>query len=185
MTVDQKRMTYSEFEAFTDAPDKRGRAFELINGEIVEVSPTEFHASIVARITLRIGNFVEQYRLGRIGVEPRHKMPDDDHNAYLPDFAFTSRETALPIVKRGAVPRMPDLAVEVKSPDDSNVALREKAAYYLANGSRMVWVVYPEQQLVEIYQPNADIQMLTANDMIDGGEVLPGFTLPVRDVFDV
>jgi Uma2 family endonuclease len=185
MAIQQKRMTYSEFEQFIAAPENRDRKFELINGEIVEVSPTEFHASIVARITLRIGLFVEQHQSGRIGVEPRHKMPGDDHNAYIPDFAFTSSESALPIVKRGAVPQMPDLAVEVKSPDDNNLALREKAAYYIANGSRMVWLVYPDYELVEIYQPDADVQVLNAKDTIDGGAVLPGFTLAVRDIFDV
>ena len=185
MDVEQRHMTYSEFEAFADAPENRDRRFELIHGEIIEVSPSELHGTIAARITIRIGIFVEEHDLGRLTVEPRHKMPDDDHNAVLPDVAFTSRERALPVVQQGAVPQMPDLAVEIKSPNDSNIALRDKAAYYLANGTRMVWLVYPDKQIVEIYQPDADIQMLTPNDTIDGGSVLPGFTLPVRDVFDI
>ena len=185
MAVGQKRMTYSEFEQFIAAPENRDRRFELINGEVVEVSPTEEHGAIAARITIRIGVFVEQHNLGRVTIEPRHKMPEDDQNAYLPDVAFTNRETALPTVKRGAVPRMPDLAVEVKSPDDSYRGMRDKAAYYIANGARMVWLVYPDKQIVEIYQPGVDLEILTENDSIDGGDVLPGFTLPVREVFDV
>jgi hypothetical protein len=61
--------------------------------------------------------------------------------------------------------------------------MRETAAYYLANGARMVWLVYPEQRLVEVYHADADIQILTENDAIEGGALLPGFILPVVEVF--
>ncbi len=63
--------------------------------------------------------------------------------------------------------------------------MREKAAYYIANGSRMVWLLYPEKRLIEIFQPAADIQILTEADTLNGGDVLPGFMLPVRDAFAV
>lgn len=76
---------------------------------------------------------------------------------------------------------MPDLAVEVKSPDDSLRALRDKARYYLANGCRLVWLVLPDKQIIEVY--TADKQPLTEADTLTGGEVLPGFALPVRQVF--
>lgn len=185
MAVEQKRMTYSEFETFTEAPENRDRNFELINGEIVEVSPSEQHATIAAIIAGEIYAFLKLHPGGRVAVEPRHKMPDDNHYALLPDVAFTSSERILPLVKRGAVPQLPDLAVEIKSPNDRNIALRDKAAYYLANGSRLVWLVYPDYELVEIYQPDADVQILQRKDTIDGGDVLPGFSLPVKDVFDV
>ncbi len=185
MAIQQKRMTYSEFEQFIAAPENRDREFELINGEIVEVSPNKTHGRIALNIGGEIYIYLKAHPIGGADVEVRHKMPEDDHNAYLPDFAFTSRETALPMVKRGAVPRMPDLAVEIKGWETSIRGLRDKAAYYLANGSRMVWLVFPEKQLVEIYQPNLDLQILQLDDTIDGGDVLPGFTLAVRDVFNV
>ena len=182
MAVEQKRMTYSEFEQFIAAPENRDRRFELIHGEIVEVSPNKRHGRIALRIGHYILDYLEEHPIGDADVEVRHKMPDDEHNAVMPDVAFTTHE------RDGAededlVPRMPDLAVEVKSPNDRNVSLRDKAAYYLANGARMVWVVYPDKKHVEVYQPDADIQMLTLDDVIDGGDVLPGFTLPVRKVF--
>jgi Uma2 family endonuclease len=85
-------------------------------------------------------------------------------------------------VKKGSVPEMPDLAVEVKSPDDSLKLLRDKAHYYLANGTRLVWLVIPEKRLVEVYTPD-DEQILTEEDTLSGEDVLPGFTLPVRDIF--
>jgi Uma2 family endonuclease len=60
--------------------------------------------------------------------------------------------------------------------------MREKARYYLAHGTRLVWLVIPEKWLIEVYAPD-DEQVLDGNDTLTGREVLPDFTLPVRDVF--
>lgn len=81
--------------------------------------------------------------------------------------------------------RMPDIAVEVKSPSKTNIGLRNKAAYYIEQGSRMVWLIYPAKQLVEVYRPDRDLEILTMNDVLDGADVLPGFSLPVKDIFQV
>ena len=78
---------------------------------------------------------------------------------------------------------MPDLAIEIKSPDDTIQEMRDTAAYYLANGSRLVWLVYPNYRLIEVYRLGADIQILGEEDTLTGGDVLPGFELPVREVF--
>ncbi|MGB7337416.1 MAG: Uma2 family endonuclease, partial [Phototrophicaceae bacterium] len=69
-----------------------------------------------------------------------------------------------------------------KSPTDSYKLMREKATYYLANGCQMVWLVYPEKAMVEIYHPEADIEILFADDVIRGGSVLPDFELSVRTI---
>lgn len=184
MVVERKLYTVGEFEAFTALPENRDRLFELINGEIVEKVPTELHAALAARLTIRMGVFVEQNDLGRVTVEPRHQMPDDPHNTLLPDVAFTSKERAQVIVTRGAIPYMPDLVVEIKSPDDTYKAMHDKADYYLAHGVRMVVLLYPEKRLVEVRTPD-DRQLLTDGDTLDGGDVLPGFSLAVSDIFNV
>lgn len=181
-------ITIEEFEQFIALPENDERRFELIDGEIVEKVPTEEHGIIVARIVARIVFYLQQHGLEeRVAVEPRHKMPNDKRNARIPDIAYTSPERALPVVTKGAVPQMPDLAIEIKSPDDKVAQLRKKAAYYLANGSHMVWLIFPEQRLVEIYRPDADVLLLVDNenrhDVIDGGDLLPGFTLPLREIF--
>ena len=93
------------------------------------------------------------------------------------------RVTVQPIVGKGAVTHIADLAVEIKSPDDTYTELRSKAAYYLANGSEMVWLVYPEKLMVEVYRKGSDVDILLESDTIDGGNLLPGFALPVRDIF--
>ncbi len=77
---------------------------------------------------------------------------------------------------------MPDLAIEVKSPDDSYKGMREKADYYLANGSQMVWLVMTEKQQVEVHRPGG-FEVVAIDGALDGGDVLPGLMIPLREVF--
>lgn len=185
MTIEKQRMTVEAFERFADAPENADRRFELIDGEIIEMSPSELHGQIASILSGELYIYLKAHPSGRLTIEPRHRIPHDHHNARIPDVAYTSAERSLPIVKRDSVPQMPDLAVEIQSPDDSLKGLRAKAAYYLANGSRMVWLVYPDKRVIERYTADGEIQMLVEGDSLDGGDVLPGFTLPVRDVFAV
>jgi Uma2 family endonuclease len=77
---------------------------------------------------------------------------------------------------------MPDLAVEVKSPSDSVRQLREKAEYYLQHGTRLVWLIFPAQRIIEVYTLD-EVEILIEGDSLTGGDVLPGFSMPVADVF--
>jgi Uma2 family endonuclease len=183
-------LTVADFERFADAPENTDRRFELIHGEIIEKVPTEEHAVIAGNIHAYLWNFNKQHQLGgRVGVEPRHKIPGDDHNARLPDVAYTSAARALPVTRSGSVPQMPDLCVEVASPDDTPRLLREKAFYYLSNGAVLVWLAYPGVRRVEVCTRNADgamaILTVGADGTLDGGALLPGFTLPVADIFEL
>lgn len=182
MAIDAKLITIAEFEAFIAKPENSERRFELINGEVIEKMPTEEHGVIASNLHGQLFIYLQQNKIGRLIIEGRFKIPDDEHNARLPDIAFTRAERALPVTKHGAVPQMPDLAVEIKSPTDSVIAMREKALYYLKNGASMVWLVYPEKATVEIHTPE-DLRVLASDDHIDGGDVLPGFSLLVSDIF--
>jgi len=185
MVVENKLYTVAEFEQFITLPENRDRSFELIDGEIVEKPmPTQVHGRIGGIINGEWYIYLKQNPIGFSEIEVRHRVPGDDHNSRQPDVSFFG-DTVTPAVAKGAVPRMPDIAVEIKSPDDTFKELREKAAYYIANGTRIVWLVYPEQRLVEVYRPDADSQLLTERDTLDGGDVLPGFTLPVSTIFKV
>lgn len=181
--------TIEEFDEFIALPENADRRFELIDGEIVEKMPTEEHGVIVSILSGEIYILLKQNPLGRLSVEARYKLPEDRRNSRIPDISFTRAERLLPITRKGAVPQMPDLAIEIKSPDDSVTLLRLKAAYYLANGARMVWLIFPEQRLVEVYRPDEDVLLLVDNelrhDVLEGGDVLPGFTLPLQSIFPV
>jgi Uma2 family endonuclease len=183
MVLRERLYTVSEFEAFIALEENAERVFELIDGEIVEKVPTEEHSLIVGNFYLALRTFVDVRDLGRVAFEVRRKVDDDDHNARLPDCQFTRKERLLPIVKKGAVPQMPDLAIEVKSPDDTFIKLRQKAIYYLNNGARLVWLVFPDQRQIEIHTSDSAVKTLGIDDILDGGTVLPEFSIPVKAIF--
>ncbi len=182
MAIEKKLITIEEFEQFADSPENSERRFELIDGEIVEKMPTEIHGIIVAWIVVAFGMYIKGGGAGRVAVEVRHRKLGDKHNAFLPDISF-SVDISEPPVARGSVPKLPDLAVEVKSADDTYAQMRHKATYYIANGSRLVWLVYLEKRLVEVYRPGRDSEILNEEDVLVGDEVLPSFSLPVCEVF--
>ncbi|MBI5666412.1 MAG: Uma2 family endonuclease [Chloroflexi bacterium] len=176
----EKLVTVDEFEVFLSQSENAERRFELINGEIVERMPTQLHGVIVGLIMAALINFTRPRKLGWAATEVNHQLPGDEHNSRLPDVSFYLG--MMPLVERGPMTRLPDLVVEVKSPDDNFNKMRAKAAYYLANGTRLVWLVYTEKRLVIVLTKDGE-DILTVDDTLDGGEVLPGFTLPVRDIF--
>jgi Uma2 family endonuclease len=172
--------TVDEFEQYADSPENSERLLELIDGEIVEKMPNEEHGMVSINLTTPLDIFIRKNKSGRLVVEVRYRAPGDTRNACIPDIAF--RAGNKPLVKRGSVPELPDLAVEIKSPDDSLKAVREKVRYYLANGVRLVWLVLPAQKVIEVYTPSEEF-ILTEADTLSGGDVLPGFALSVREVF--
>jgi Uma2 family endonuclease len=180
MVLREQIYSIQDFEAYiTQHPE---RLFELIHGEIVEKVPTEEHGTIVLNIGAEIRAYLKKNRIGRVTTEARHRPSGDVYNDRLPDVSF--RLTQDEVVKQGAVEEMPDLAIEVKSPTDAYKQMREKADFYLANGSRMVWLIYPEKQTVELYQTGQAMQSYSEADALDGGTVLPNFTLSLREIFE-
>lgn len=177
--------TVDDFEEFINLPENRQRLFELINGEIVEKMPTEEHGFIAGLFF----HFIFMHRQmmgldGYPGVEVRHRRPGDLYNTRLPDVSY--RMATSPLVKKGAVPHMPDLAIEIQSPDDKPRELREAAEYYLRNGARLVWLIYPALRLVEVctlVDGLLNVQTLNIKDILEAEAILPGFKLPVKDIF--
>jgi Uma2 family endonuclease len=183
MAIPEKTRTYTveEFEAFIARPENADRLFELIHGEIVEKVPTQKHGLLTGNLFGFVWSHTRQKGVGFVVMEVRHRVPGDQHNDRIPDISYYA-DADKPLVERGPVPYLPDLAIEVKSPDDTYNKMREKADYYLANGVRLVWLVYPEKRLVVVRTPDSE-DILTENDTLDGGDVLLGFTLSVRDIF--
>ena len=172
--------TVDEFEELLKLPENAGRLLELIDGEIVEKMPTEEHGSIALNIGAELRAYLRTIRRGIAGTEVRYQTGKDERNSRLPDISISVANR--PLVKDGAVIGMPDLAVEIKSPDDSLKEMREKAEYYLANGTQIVWLVYPHQRCVEVYTLDT-IELLCADDLLTGGDLLPDFSLSVAEIF--
>jgi Uma2 family endonuclease len=177
----ERHYTVEEFERYYLSPENGNHLFELIDGKVHEKMPTQRHGLVASNVSFALTSYARQHKTGRPGVEVRHQSPDDRRNSRLPDVSFTC--TRAPLVEQGSVLYMPDLAVEIKSPDDTIQEMRDTAAYYLANGSRLVWLVYPNYRLIEVYRADADVEILGEEDTLTGGDVLPGFELSVREVF--
>jgi Uma2 family endonuclease len=174
-------VTAAEFEQFMSQPEHTERRFELIQGKIVEKMPTQLHALITSIIVAWLFNYSQKNPIAWVFTELRIKLPDDDVNDRIPDIAVVLKEGR---EFQGDAPLsyMPDLIVEIQSPGQSDKFMADKALYYLEHGARMVWIVYPTKRLVETLTQN-DRQLLTGTDTLDAGDVLPGFALPLKDLF--
>jgi len=83
----------------------------------------------------------------------------------------------------GYWPGAPDLAIEVISPNDLYTEVEDKAAMWLAHGTRMVVVLNPRQRSVTVYRSLTEVRRLTIEDTLDGEDVVPGWRVPVRELF--
>mgnify|MGYP005834552181 CR=1 FL=1 len=162
--------------------DKR---LELLEGEIVEVSPAgDKHTEVGMWIGYLILDHAMKNALGVVsGSDGGYILSTDPDTVVAPDVGFLSNARLTPATG-GYYPVPPDLAVEVISPNDTAREIRRKVRLYLRAGTRMVWVIYPEERVVDVYRPNAPVVILESDDTLDGGDVLPGFVLPVTRVFE-
>ena len=180
MAIADQKITTAEFDDFLARhPD---RLFELLHGEIVEKVPTPRHGIIAVNISTEIRIYLKANPIGWVGSEVRHSNPDDEFNDRIPDISFHLNDDD-DVLDAKAMPKMPVLAIEIKSPDDTYTRMREKAQYYLDNDTLLIWLVYPEKQLIEVYETGKDIDILTAKDTLTGADILPDFKVPVREIF--
>ena len=159
---------------------------ELVRGELRVMTPAgERHGIVAAEILIHLGNHVRTQGLGRVyAAETGFKVESDPDTVLAPDVSFLRREIAeRSEVRDGFRVGVPDLAIEVVSPGDSFSEVGEKVARWLAAGCRMVVVVDPRRRAATVYRSPSDIVLLSENGEIDGGDVVPGWTLPLRELF--
>jgi Uma2 family endonuclease len=166
------------------ATTSRDGIWELIDGEPIAVTPSSDRSGwISGRIFSRLERFVDANDLGwAFPPETGFVLFDDRATVRSPDAAFVRRDR-LPEFSDRFVPLAPDLAVEVLSPSDRMVEAMSKVTMYLQAGVRLVWLVDPASLTVAVFRPDAAPRTLEAGDALDGGDVLPGFTLPATEIF--
>jgi len=194
MVTQERLYTAEDLWELSQRPENAGKRFRLIEGVLYEVSPTGWlHGKVTWLLTIHVGNFVLAHSLGHMtGAETGYVLyrnPDGKDTVLAPDLAFIRQEQGLETVTEQYVPFAPDLAVEVMSPSNTDVEITSKVDAYLRYGTRMVWVVFPKEQRLLVYRPTgeaneANLRFLSIDDMLDGEDVLPGFTLPLRQLFE-
>lgn len=182
MVAREKLHTAANLLALSRRDDVRR---ELVRGEIREIRPTgDAHTILAAHIAHLIGNHIWEKGLGGYvsGADGGFILATEPDTVRAPDAAYISRGRLPGPLRGGYFPVAPDLAVEVMSPGDTATDIHEKTLEYLRAGTRLVWVVYPNTRTV-VVRTREGARTLDENGTLEGGEVLPGFSLPVREVF--
>ena len=162
--------------------------YEVIDGQRVVLSPMGiFAAWIAGQIFGPLSHFARTQSVGRAVPEGLFHLPAPINRDRRPDVAFVSyqrwpKSRPLPATDN-AWDVVPDLAVEVVSPTDQAEDLQGKIAEYFRAGVTLVWVAYPLQSEVYVYESPTQIRVLTRNDELDGGIVLPDFRLSLAELF--
>lgn len=168
-------------------PRGMGERYELVEGELIVMTPAKLpHGHVAHNAGVLLGIFNKEHKLGRLfAAETGFYTRGDDKTIRAPDVSFVSFEK----LPRGKLPDSfgrapPDLVIEVVSPTDYASAIEEKVQEWLDFGVREVWVFYPKTRRIFVHRPNRDIRKLSADDTLEGGDVLPGFSARVAEFFE-
>lgn len=182
MAIQEKVVTAEKLLAMPDD----GFRYELVRGELRKMPPAgSEHGYVALNIGRLLSDYVRRNGLGRAyAAETGFKLASDPDTVRAPDAAFVSRER---VEEAGRVAGYwlgpPDLAVEVVSPGDTHAQVVEKALAWLEAGCRMVLVADPEQRTVTVYRSLDNIRILTEGGTVDGADVVPGWSLPIAEIF--
>ncbi len=181
MTTQRALLTAEEFYLFCCRNDGR---YELVDGEVVELAPpNDEHGNTALNVGYAFKGYSLRRGVGQARVETGYRLRTGPDTVRGPDVSFVlqprveGRGSGFPV---GA----PDIAVEVVSPSDTAAEVARKVAEYLSAGSQRVWVVYPEGRRVLIHRSDGSVLSYTDNDVITDEELLPGFSLPLSEIFE-
>jgi Uma2 family endonuclease len=161
--------------------------YEIIDGVKVELPPMSVDSQVLAsRLIRHLSNFGIAQNVGEAHGETLFKLPLPVDRNRKPDVAFVPYSRwprNLPMPPANAWEVLPELCVEVVSPNDLADEIMDKVREYFQAGVRLVWVFYPRHDLVQVYESLTSVRGLGRNDTLDGGIVLPGFSLPLSELF--
>ena len=167
-----------------DIEARESRLCELVDGVLVEKTVRYYESHLAVQLIYFLAGFVRRHRLGVVAGEAG-MMRLSAGLVRIPDASFIAWDR-LPGRRVPRVPiadLAPDLAVEVISPSNTSREMERKRQEYLAAGTRLVWYVLPVPQEVHVYTGERH-DVVTIDQELSGGDVLPGFTLPLRRLFE-
>ncbi len=175
-------MTAEQLTSLTE----RGKRYELKKGELLTMVPAgALHGDVAMALGFLLRGYASQKGLGKVlAAETGFRIHTDPDTVRAPDVAFVAQERIPPEgLPRGYWALAPDLVVEVVSPHDRAAEIQDKVKEWLEAGARRVWVVYPDTQMIYVYRSSSEIKVLKVGDVLDGEEVLPGFSCTVKEIF--
>jgi Uma2 family endonuclease len=170
------------------APGDGDTLYEVINGQRVEPPPmAAFETHLTTVLVLALGQYLRERQLGRLEGEMLFRIDPASGLERRPDIAFVSFERwprNRPVPRANAWEIVPDLAVEVISPSNIADDVARKIHDYFRAGVRLVWVIYASEFEVHVYTSPKQVRILDRADTPDGGDGLPGFPLPLAELFE-
>lgn len=170
-------MSLEEFQRWAELPENADHDFELIHGEVIPVTPVRTpHSFIHNLIVVAVHNYCNAQKL------PCYTTSGDGSYGILgsviaPDFAYKST----PLLDYYPDPEPPLWAVEIIPPNEKANAIRAKREIYRQAGI-LYWEMYPQSHSVDVYARGEPMRTVGIDETLDGGAVLPGFILPLRDL---
>lgn len=168
--------------ALYDTPD--GKA-ELVRGELrLSPPPGAPHGIVILAIATRLNDYAQAHRLGAVFIDCGFELLELPRTVRSPDVAFVRADRLPPDgVAPGFMRVAPDLVVEVISPSETRARRREKLDDYRASGVSLVWLIDPIARTVTIVEDDGASRRLNQNEVLTGGNVLPGFSCEIATLF--
>jgi len=179
---------YTTVDDMLALPDDDGWRYEVVEGVLVRMAGSGKRATTIAfSLGAELRAFVRPRRLGVVtGADGVYKFRGAE-TGLTPDVGYyTAARNALITDEDRAIPFAPDLAIEVASPSQYGPEMKAKATLYLGDETRLVWIIWPAKQRIDVWRPGgAERPALTlgVNDALNGEDVVPGFAYPVAAVF--
>jgi Uma2 family endonuclease len=161
--------------------------YEIIDGIRVELPPMSADSQALAsQLARHLSNYGIEKQIGEAYVEIIFKLQLPVDRNRRPDVAFVpysrwAKNRPIPSTNEWNI--LPDLFVEIISPNDDAEEIETKVTEYFDSGARQVWVVYPRHKRFYVYESMQLVRRLCRSDTLDGGPVLPGFLLPLVELF--
>ncbi len=168
-----------------------GNRYELNDGELIIMPPPNFdHAKLSAEMLIVLGGFVKSRDLGRVlgsdGGFLLHKdAASGRETVRVPDVSFISKARQSTQSGDKIYTGAPDLAVEVISPSETHKSIGDKLKNYFDYGVKVVWLIYPQAKTIDVYRSMDEVTTIESDSALDGGDLLPGFSLKLSDLFAV
>jgi Uma2 family endonuclease len=188
MFIEQRLYTIEDLRAIESLPENKDKRFELLKGVICEVAyPMPEHNLIMGNVYDPLKVHVKVNQLGYVFTDSViYELPNGDRIA--PDVSFVAKGRAVPPFSQEFT-IAPDFAVEIRSPSNAERELLDKAESLLECGTKLVWIAYPKKRVVDVCRLASDgslnIRKMDIHAVLDGEDVLPGFKLAVKDIFDI
>lgn len=180
------QVTADELPAISVRLSALGQRTELVRGGLIVMAPAGGrHGQVAHRVGLFVGNHVLERNLGRVfAAETGFLLRRNPDTVRAPDVAFVAGERlGVEETPAGFLEMAPDLVVEVVSPGDSAVAVRDKVDDWLAAGTRIVWLVYPETRSVVVHRRGHTAETFSEDDPLNGAPVFEDFAVRVQELF--